>query len=1314
MQNLSNSSAPSHPTLLSTAEGRKRYRSLSMESSTSASSRKRSASEDPTTSSPVTRSTRLDDTAPSLSDPSPSDIDAYMDAQGEPDVLQSTLLPAPQQINPSFDDSIRKDLPSLTHDLPSLTHLRFYAVETTRGMPLIEGTTWALLSRSWYRRFEKAATGQVDKEGGVKEEDVGPVDNSPLLENDGVLKENLVEGIDFECVPEVVLGWLTKLYGTPKQDPIKRRVITRGIQGEPSIELHPPRFRYFLLTDEPANRMVHGDKVFYFTTSYVSTTNTLHRDLAAKFNRTEEHRIWQVTLGTEPTGTNYPSGALSSSEARVIDPGDKLIGDVISASDAFVVEFKENGKWITDNVDMVDTNDTIILEDQAPLPLFNQENNFFGRLSGSSSTSLGRSPLTISGLASSSSISGSSTFIKSTPITARPKASIKPGTLGLGNLGNTCFMNSALQCLAHTPQLTDYFLTGVFTQELNPDNPLGMHGEIAQSFGALLQRIWSDTSQNTSYSPREFKSILSRFAPQFSGYQQHDTQEFVAFLLDGLHEDLNRVLKKPYVEKPDWNGGGNLELVKLARSSWQGYMKRNDSVIVDLFQGQYRSTLVCPECKKVSITFDPFMYLTLPLPINKKWRHEIYYIPWDTNKTHVKIPVELSRDATFRDLRALLGRWMNTNPDNLLTLEIFSHRFYKNLDDSQLCGEMAENDKIVCYELPCHAQQARNFTRKPEDPLIVPIFLCDAAVGRIIHTFSRPSPSLFGYPFVVAITPDDARSTRRIKEVVVEQLQRWTDNARELWSWEAPEEPDPDMEMEEVHIPAPSEAPKDAMTEIKENGDVVPVEEGEIADQKVLLYVDEDEVPPVTTEASTAASPIRSGGVFEETSSGRLRRVGVKGGASGHKEFGTGLAYGMSSSRFDSWDARRDELTTPGNEEPVLLLPDDALLLEFDQNMKAFYFGTSTQAFQHALFNTWEAFIHPEYSEAVKAATAKSQQGISLQDCLDEFTREEELGEDDPWYCPQCKKHQQATKKFDLWSVPDVLVVHLKRFSSSRALRDKIEAFVDFPIEGLDLTEMVQEGKIAKQLQEQGVDIDVGEHDEPLLYDLYAVDEHRGGLGGGHYRAYASNDITGQWYQFDDAFVSLSRPEAAVNADAYLLFYKRRTSRPLGGKTHTKIEAARLNSEPSSLTETPVPVIINEQLPTPPDEPVTLVSAPSASGSATAKKDPTSASHRWTNTGRWPTPQSEASSTISTSPPPLDEGDGELPSFADSQFDEVLQESLDPLVLSTKRFDFEKASPTSSNEVEIDSGDELSEQLEADSTRASPRATQYGADTWNT
>jgi len=171
--------------------------------------------------------------------------------------------------------------------------------------------------------------------------------------------------------------------------------------------------------------MVHGDRHLHFTTSRVSTTSTLHRDLGAQFNRTEEHRIWQITLSNEPPGTNYPSGALDKSEARVIEPGDKLIGDVISASDAFIVEFKENGRWITD---------TNVVEDQTSAPLFGQGSDFFDRMSASSSTSLGRSTLTINGLTSPSGLSSTSSFNKSTTIATRPRASIKPGTLGLGNL----------------------------------------------------------------------------------------------------------------------------------------------------------------------------------------------------------------------------------------------------------------------------------------------------------------------------------------------------------------------------------------------------------------------------------------------------------------------------------------------------------------------------------------------------------------------------------------------------------------------------------------------------------------------------------------------------------------------------------------------------------------------------------------------------------------------------------------------------------------------------------------------------------------
>ena len=182
-------------------------------------------------------------------------------------------------------------------------------------------------------------------------------------------------------------------------------------------------------------------------------------------------------------------------------------------------------------------------------------------------------------------------------------------------LASTCFMNSALQCMSNTKELQEYFsgtshpriisnvsltfrlAAGVHKTELNRDNPLGMGGQVAEAFAQLVERIWS--GNGGSVAPREFKQALSKFAPSFSGYGQQDSQELLAFLLDGIHEDLNRIKKKPGTNSPDWTGGGDKELVEMARICWEQYRSRNDSVIVDLFQGQYRSTVVCPDCSKV-------------------------------------------------------------------------------------------------------------------------------------------------------------------------------------------------------------------------------------------------------------------------------------------------------------------------------------------------------------------------------------------------------------------------------------------------------------------------------------------------------------------------------------------------------------------------------------------------------------------------------------------------------------------------------------------------------------------------------------------
>lgn len=186
------------------------------------------------------------------------------------------------------------------------------------------------------------------------------------------------------------------------------------------------------------------------------------------------------------------------------------------------------------------------------------------------------------------------------------------GRAGLVNLGNTCFMNAALQCLSHSRYLTAHFLTNGWEADLNEANALGSGGKLARAYVQLLKQLWY--GDHPAVSPTQFKAALERFSPMFEGTEQHDAQELVTFLLDGLHEDLNRVVgKKPYIEDLGELKPGHEEEI-VAAEAWGNYLKRDRSVIVDLFQGQLKSTVTCSECGCESAKFEAFMYLSLPLP----------------------------------------------------------------------------------------------------------------------------------------------------------------------------------------------------------------------------------------------------------------------------------------------------------------------------------------------------------------------------------------------------------------------------------------------------------------------------------------------------------------------------------------------------------------------------------------------------------------------------------------------------------------------------------------------------------------------------
>jgi len=895
--------------------------------------------------------------------------------------------------------------------------------------PLVKGDAWFLVDNHWFKQLKKYAgmEGAMFDSGGkgVGEESAnpGPVDNKPLFKEDGLdIRDHMIDELDYVLVPEEAWGLLVERFGvSDAQEPIKRKVVEHGM-----FVKHCKVEVYYIEFQLAENSNLEETKKKKFSKS--DTLEQIQNVMREEFNIATEAdtRLWN-----KYTSNTYEQ--LARLDNTVQDAG-------LFSGQLIIIEIKnEDGTWPRQarSTGSLGTNgSTSPIPAPPPQPLGNS--NSFDKKEGSP---VGAGASTSSASSSRYNFSGTSATYGDGGLSDKAQ----PGICGLSNLGNTCFMNSIIQGLSNTPEITEYFDNDNYIEDINEDNPLGMKGEIAKSFGQLIKDMWS--GKFTYVVPRAFKMAVGRFAPQFSGYQQQDSQELLTFLLDGLHEDLNRVKQKPYVEMTDSDGKADSEV---AMEAWDNYKKRNDSVILDIFHGLLKSTVVCPECPKVSVTFDPTCYLSLPLPVKKERQVEVFLVYLDPLKPPTQFKVTAPKNGSMGDLCIALGKLANVPGDNLVVTDVYNHRFHKIYTGEDQLSHILDRDDIFVYETD--SSDTNNVT--------VPVYL------REKKNCSSYAPSnLFGQPLLCSLP--SSCTANQLYDALLQRMARYVSrpDQEEEWWKPPPKRPDSgqgeDMEQGEGSSGASSEESPTSETEPAKTNAA-----GETPDDD-MLSEEEEPVGPL-------------------------------------KMFSLHLVNSYGNAQIEPISEQEEEVIT--------LTSKNYLSLDWHPRAKLKFFNEKA-AEDFSQDDSWHGRTTPK------------KQVIKLSECLKLYTSQEKLGADDAWYCPNCEKHQQATKKFDLWSLPEVLIIHLKRFSYNRYWRDKIDTLIEFPVKNLDMTEYV-----------------INSSHGQAVYDLISVSNHYGGMGGGHYTAYGKNKTDGNWYYFDDSSVTQTNEEAVVTKAAYVLFYQRRST----------------------------------------------------------------------------------------------------------------------------------------------------------------------------
>jgi ubiquitin carboxyl-terminal hydrolase 8 len=191
-----------------------------------------------------------------------------------------------------------------------------------------------------------------------------------------------------------------------------------------------------------------------------------------------------------------------------------------------------------------------------------------------------------------------------------PDMLIHKGKTGLANLGNTCYINAASQCLSHTVGLRHFFLSKEYEKYQNNSHKSSV---LVDQWYDMLTRLWST---HKGIKPEGYVGNVKRISANtddmmFVGYGQNDSQEYLSFFMNQMHEVLKREVIINVNGEPN-----NLkdELLLKSYNNWKLYYEKDYSEFVNLFHGQMINIVDCPETEEKRFNFEPFSTLQLSVP----------------------------------------------------------------------------------------------------------------------------------------------------------------------------------------------------------------------------------------------------------------------------------------------------------------------------------------------------------------------------------------------------------------------------------------------------------------------------------------------------------------------------------------------------------------------------------------------------------------------------------------------------------------------------------------------------------------------------